>query len=80
MRNDDCILKELAKLTIAEIEEVKKRYKAMYPDDRRYCALCEIARNRKLSDIRRKDFMRVLAELKNAPDGAATPSQGNETR
>lgn len=76
MRNDDCILKELAKLTIAEIEEVKKRYKAMYPDDRRYCALCEIARNRKLSDIRRKDFMRVLAELKNAPDGAATPSQG----
>ena len=76
MRNDDCILEELAKLTIAEIEEVKKRYKAMYPDDRRYCALCEIARNRKLSDIRRKDFMRVLAELKNAPDGAATPSQG----
>ena len=76
MRNDDCILKELAKLTIAEIEEVKKRYKAMYPDDRRYCALCEIARNKKLSDIRKNDFMRVLAELKNAPDGAATPSQG----
>lgn len=76
MRNDDYILKELAKLTIAEIEEVKKRYKAMYPDDRSYCTLCEIARNKKLSDIRRKDFMRVLAELKNAPDGAATPSQG----
>ena len=36
MRNDDCILKELAKLTIAEIEEVKKRYKAMYPDARSY--------------------------------------------
>lgn len=53
MRNDDCILKELAKLTIAEIEEVKKRYKAMYPDDRRYCTLCEIARNKKLSDIRK---------------------------
>lgn len=80
MRNDDCILKELAKLTIAEIEEVKKRYKAMYPDDRRYCALCEIARNKKLSDIRRNDFMHVLAELKNAPDGAGTPSQGNVTQ
>lgn len=80
MRNDDYILKELAKLSIAEIEEVKKRYKAMYPDDRRYCTLCEIARSRKLSDVRRNDFMRVLAELKNAPDGAATPSQGNETR
>lgn len=64
MRNDDCILKELAKLTIAEIEEVKKRYKAMYPDDRSYCTLCEIARNKKLSDVRRNDFMRVLAELK----------------
>lgn len=80
MRNDDCILKELAKLTIAEIEEVKKRYKAMYPDDRRYCSLCEIARNKKLSDIRKNDFMRVLAELKNAPDGAGTPSQGNVTQ
>ena len=80
MRNDDYILKELAKLSIAEIEEVKKRYKAMYPDDRRYCRLCEIARNRKLSDVRKNDFMRVLAELKNAPDGAGTPSQGNETR
>lgn len=76
MRNDDCILKELAKLTIAEIEEVKKRYKAMYPDDRRCCTLCEIARNKKLSDIRKNDFMRVLAEFKNAPDGAGTPSQG----
>ncbi len=80
MRNDDYILKELAKLTIAEIEAVKKRYKAMYPDDHTYCTLCEIARNKKLSDVRRNDFMRVLAELKNAPDGAATPSQGNVTQ
>ena len=80
MRDDDYILKELSKLTLAEIEAVKKKYKAMYPDDRRYCALCEIARNKKLSDVRRYDFMRILEELKNAPDGAATPSQGNETR
>lgn len=80
MRNDDYILKELAKLSIAEIEEVKKRYKAMYPDDRWYCTLCEIARNKKLSDVRKNDFIRVLAELKNAPDGAGTPSQGNVTQ
>lgn len=80
MSNDDYILKELAKLSIAEIEAVKKRYKAMYPDDRRYCGLCEIARNKKLADMRKDDFMRVLAELKNAPDGAATPSQGNVTQ
>ena len=80
MRNDDYILKELAKLTLEEIEAVKKRYKAMHPDDRRYCALCEIARNRKLSDARRDDFMRVLAELKNAPDGATNTEQGNGTR
>lgn len=80
MRNDDYILKELAKLSIAEIEEVKKRYKAMYPDDRRYGALCEIARNKKLADMRKDDFMRILDELKNAPDGAGTPSQGNVTQ
>lgn len=80
MRNDDDILKELAKLSIAEIEEVKKRYKAIHPDDRRYCSLCEIARNKKLADMRKDDFMRVLAELKNAPDGAGTPSQGNVTQ
>ena len=76
MRNDDYILKELAKLSIAEIEEVKKRYKAIHPDDRWYCSLCEIARNQKLADMRKDDFMRVLAELKNAPDGATNTEQG----
>ena len=80
MKNEDYILKELSKLTLEEIEAVKKRYKAIYPDDRSYCALCEIARNKKIADMRKDDFLRILEELKNAPDGAATPSQGNETR
>lgn len=80
MRDEDYILKELSKLTLEEIEAVKKKYKAMHPDDRRYCTLCEIVKNGKLSAMRRNDFMRVLAELKNAPDGATNTEQGNVTQ
>lgn len=78
--NDEYILKQLSELTLEEIETAKKRYKKLYPDDRKYVALCEIARNRKMAEARRDDFMDILVELKNAPDGAGTPSQGNETR
>lgn len=78
--NDEYILKQLSELTLEEIETVKKRYKKLYPDDRKYVTLCEIARNRKLSKTRRDDFMYILAGMKNAPDGAATPSQGNVTQ
>ena len=70
--NDESILKRLSELTLEEIETAKK----LYPDDRKYMTLCEIARGRKLSEMRQNDFINILAELKNAPDGAGTPSQG----
>lgn len=74
--NDESILKQLSELSLEEIETVKKRYKQLYPDDRKYMTLCEIARGRKLSEMRQSDFINILAELKNAPDSAGTPSQG----
>lgn len=72
--------KALDELTIEQIQEVEETFKKKYPYRSYYRYLCGQAIEKKREQSVRSDFMDIVKSIKNAPDGAGTPSQGNETR
>ena len=75
----DALRKKLLQL---EIEEIKQ-FRDDHPANHTLTVLCNGVITEKAEDKKVADLERELDEIiakKNAPDGAATPSQGNETR
>ena len=77
--NYETLRENLKVLSIAEIEQLR--------DDYHKTVKCVYLCNEVIKDKQEKestaDFERMLKDVlakKNAPDGAGTPSQGNETR
>ena len=61
---DEEIARELSSMSADQVRNIQKQYGKMFPEDKN-----------------RSEFVKLLLEeKKNAPDSAATPSQGNGTR
>ena len=70
------IIDMLAELEIEQIQEVQRRYKQKYPDDRQFSVKCQIAISMKKSQQKTKDFISLIEEVKCAPSGATNTEQG----
>lgn len=71
--------KKLSKMTIEEVAELRDEYQEDYV----FTVLCNsvIADKRNAEIESRIDgYINAYLAKKNTPDGAGTPSQGNETR
>lgn len=77
---DEQIHGMLMQLSVDEIKEVADLYKIAYPHNRHYQTLCSIALGIKFDTNQQQAFVDLIQKVKSAPDSAATPSQGNETR
>lgn len=67
-------------LSIEELRSIQNEYRQRPTADKGYITACEIAIVEKQEEAEKKAFVDIVNRHKNAPDGAATPSQGNETR
>ena len=70
------VIDMLLELDIEQIEEVQKKYKEKYPEDRKLNAKCQIAISMKKSQIMMKEFISLIEETKSAPSGATNTEQG----
>lgn len=74
------IMKKLAALDIEDVVTLREAHKDNYT----FCALCNSVIRDKNEIIKKAEMESYIDELleskKNAPDGAATPSQGNVTQ
>ncbi len=77
---DEQIHGMLMQLSVEELQELDRQFKIAYPHDRHYSAMCSIAIGIKNANDKQQIFVDLIQKVKSAPDGAATPSQGNETR
>lgn len=78
---DKELLERLEKLEASQIEIIRDAFKAKFPECRKSTMLVfDLALSDKQKDEQNAFLSALLeAEEKNAPDSAATPSQGNET-
>lgn len=75
------VIKKLSELTLEQINEVRGNFQRMYPEEYIfYSDLFDTAESRKHDEISMKEIIALAEELKNAPSGAATPTQGNVTK
>ncbi len=76
------LLDILLELDIEQIEEVKKRLRERYSDDKQLIVKCQMAIEMKRDQKKREDIIAIINEVKNesAPSGATNTEQGNETR
>ena len=75
---DEEIIRELSAMSVKRIRNIQKRYEKMFPADKHFLTMV-IAEKEEQQN--RSEFVKlVMEEKKNAPDSAATPSQGNGTR
>lgn len=81
--NYETLRENLKVLSIAEIEQLRDDYHKTHPKEGKCVYLCNEVIKDKQEKESTADFERMLKDAlakKNAPDGAGTPSQGNETR
>ena len=76
---NETLIGMLEKLSIEQIEEVKKEFKKIYPESHIYLYLCDLAIGRIQVRQRREEFVNLIEKYKNAPSDAGTPEQGNAT-
>lgn len=74
MRKD--IIDMLVELETEQIQEVQRRYREKYPDDRQFSAKCQIAISMKKTQKRTNDFISLIEDVKSAPSGATNTEQG----
>lgn len=74
------VIKQLSELTLEQIEEVRGAFQQSHPEEYLfYSDLFDLAEHRKHDEINMKEIIALVEEKKNAPSGAATPTQGNVT-
>lgn len=81
--NYETLREDLKVLSIAEIEQLRDDYHKTHPKEVKCVYLCNEVIKDKQEKESTADFESMLKDVlvkKNAPDGAGTPSQGNETR
>lgn len=72
----------LEQLTVEEIEQ----FQSYHPENRTLTVVCNgvIREKKEKAEIQKSEELEreiaLIIAKRNAPDGAATPSQGNETR
>lgn len=76
--NHEELRKRLMKLDIAEIKMLRENYRKTHPKEVSCVYICNEVIKHKQEKANTADFERMLEEIekKSAPDGAATPSQG----
>ena len=74
---DNDILAMLLELDIEQIEEVQRRHREKYPNERRFAANCQCAIGIKRGQQQTREFVALIEEVKNAPSGATNTEQGN---
>ena len=78
---DEEIARELSSMSADQVRNIQKQYGKMFHEDKHFLTMCTIAIAEKEEEKNRSEFVKLLLEeKKNAPDSAATPSQGNGTR
>ncbi|HCW40033.1 MAG TPA: hypothetical protein DGE56_04520 [Lachnospiraceae bacterium] len=78
---DEEIIRELSAMSVKQIRNIQKRYEKIFPADKHFLTMCTMVIAEKEEQQNRSEFVKlVMEEKKNAPDSAATPSQGNGTR
>lgn len=81
--NYETLREDLKALSVPEIERLRDDYQRAHPKEVKCVYLCNEVIKDKQEKESTADFERMLKDAlakKNAPDGAGTPSQGNETR
>ena len=81
--NYETLREDLKALSVPEIEQLRDDYQRAHPKEGKCVYLCNEVIKDKQEKESTADFERMLKDAlakKNAPDGAGTPSQGNETR
>lgn len=81
--NYETLREDLKALSIPEIEQLRDDYHRTHPKEGKCVYLCNEVIKDKQEKESTAEFERMLKDAlakKNAPDGAGTPSQGNETR
>lgn len=74
---------ELSNMTLEELIKAKEEFLRKYPAiSDKPTALCAIntAIEQKKVEKEEIDLLHIIRSIKSAPDGAATPSQGNVTQ
>lgn len=73
---DHELMEMLSDMTVEQIEEVQRRYEEEFTMSRKTKILFLMALNEKRSKRKDEVILKIIQDVKNAPDGATTPSQG----